>query len=135
MAVLAQRTRDHRRLLRWGVDMLEDANALRSAHPLAAVRLLAWDPSRCLATFEVFHIEWPTTVYGLLRFGDVAYLQCAAVMQWGCVLRLSPAAMLPSRGDPDSFELVFEVVASDGAGPSSFVVAKTLECEQRLDHR
>ena len=122
------------------MDMIEDANALLSAHPLAAVRLLAWDPSRRLATFEVFHIEWPTTVYGLLRFGHVAYLECATVMPWGCVLRLSPAATLPSRGDPDSFELVFELelelelVASDGAGPGSFVVAKTLECEPRLDH-
>lgn len=115
--------------------MIDDANAVLSEHPLAAVRLLAWDPSRRLATFEVFHIEWPKTVYGVLRFGDVAYLQCATEMQWGYALRLSPAAMLPSRGDTDSSELVFEFVANDGAEPSSFVVAKTLECEHALDRK
>ena len=115
--------------------MIDEANALLSEHPLAAVRLLAWDPSRRLATFEIFHIEWPKTVYGVLRFGDVAYLQCATEMQWGYVLRLSPAAMLPSRGDTDSSELVFEFVANDGAEPSSFVVAKTLECQHGLDRK
>lgn len=115
--------------------MIDDANALLSEHPLAAVRLRAWDPSRRVATFEVFNIDWPKIVFGVIRFGDVAYLQCATQMEWGYVLRLSPAAMLPSRGAPDSFELVFEFVANDGEEPSSFVVAKTLECEHALDHR
>jgi hypothetical protein len=113
--------------------VIDDANALLSEHPLAAIRLLAWDPSRRLATFEVFHIEWPRTVYGVLRFGDVAYLQCATEMQWGYAIRLSPATMLSSRGDADSSELVFEFFARDGAEPSSFVVAKTVDCERPLD--
>jgi len=113
--------------------MVDDANALLSKHPLSAVRLQAWDPSRRVATFEVFHLDWPKTAYGVLRFGDVAYLQSPTVLSWGYALRLSPTATLPSRGDPDSFELVFEFIAGDGAEPSGFVVAQTLECEHAVD--
>lgn len=63
--------------------MVDAANALLSKHPLSAVRLQTWEPSRHVATFEVFHLDWPKMVYGVLRFGDVAYLQCPTVLSWG----------------------------------------------------
>ncbi len=88
--------------------------------------------SRRVATFEVL----PRLAEDCLRrpsLGDVAYLQSPTVLSWGYALRLSPTATLPSRGDPDSFELVFEFIAGDGAEPSGFVVAQTLECEHAVD--
>jgi hypothetical protein len=111
--------------------MLEDtlvrANAILASHTLAAIRLVAWDVATEAATFEVFHLEWPSLRFGELRFHGVSYLQCPTQTTWGYRLRLSPDADLPSRGDRDPNELVFELYTPDAAEPSAYLIAATLD--------
>ncbi len=111
-------------------EVLAQANELLSAHALAAVRLCAWHPLERQAWFEIFHIEWPAQVFGQLRFSEVSYLQCPTSTSWGYRLRTLAAAsaLLPSRGDRDPADIVYEMFTPDGAEPSAFVVAESLHC-------
>src|SRR4051812_2258749 len=108
--------------------MLDDANELMARHPLTAVRLHAWSPADNEARFEVFHIEWPTQVCGELRFREVSYLQCPISTTWGYRLRVASGTHLPSRGDHDTADVIYELFARDGTQPNAFVVAVSLEC-------
>lgn len=110
-----------------GSENLEAANALLGASSLAGVRLLSWTASDDVARFEVFHVEWEGIVFGELVFHGVAYVQAPDRTSWGYGIRVSPHAGLPSRGDIDTAEVVFELYTADGAEPSAFVVAQTLE--------
>lgn len=107
-------------------ETLAAANELLRAHALAAVRLKAWDGSDCTACLEVFHIEWEGLVFGELRFRSVSYLQLPSHTQWGYRIRISPEAVLASRGDLDADDIVYELYAEDGAEPSAFIVAEGL---------
>ena len=97
-------------------------------HALAAVRLQTWHPVENVARFDVFHIERPAQIFGELQFSRVSYLQCPAATSWGYRLRVSPNASLPSRGEQDSVDIVFELFTPDGSEPSAFVVAESLQC-------
>lgn len=103
------------------------ANAILGSHTLAAVRIGAWDAVTQAATFEVFHLEWPAQRFGELRFRGVSYLQCPTRTSWGYQLRLSPTADLPSRGDRDPADRVFELYTADGAEPSAYIIAEALD--------
>ncbi len=105
------------------------ANEILGVHPLAAVRLGAWDADTATATFEVFHLDWPGQIFGVLRFHEVGYLQCPEQTSWGYQLRLSPDASLPSRCTADADERVFELYTADGMEPSAFVAAEGLDVD------
>lgn len=107
-------------------ETLVAANELLRAHPLAAVRLADWTISDCTACLEVYHLEWGGLVFGELRFLEVSYLQLPSHTQWGYRIRISPTAVLPSRGDMDGNDIVYELFAEDGAEPSAFIVAEGL---------
>ncbi len=62
-----------------------------------------------------------------LVFRGVRYVQAPYRTSWGYRIRLSPHAVLPSRGDVDATDVVYELYTSDGAEPSAFVVAESLE--------
>ncbi|HSQ68290.1 MAG TPA: hypothetical protein VLM85_34010 [Polyangiaceae bacterium] len=112
-------------------DSVQRANELLSVHPLAAVRLAAWDTRRSEATFEVFHCEWPDQVFGELRFLEVSYLQVPTATSWGYRLRIARNATRPSFSEPDPGDIVYELFAPDGQEPSAFVVARALACQTR----
>jgi hypothetical protein len=110
---------------------LARANALLAAHSLAAVRLHAWDPVAQEARFVVAHLEWPAQVFGELCFAEVSYLQCPAQTSWGYQLRIVTGVELPSRGDLDASDIIYELFTPDGKEPSAFIVAERLTCVPR----
>ncbi len=105
---------------------LKNANKILGVHLLAGVRLASWSTIGAVACFEVFHVEWHNLVFGTLVFTGVSYLQVAIPTPWGYQLRIISQANLPSFTDADSLDLIFELFASDGAEPSSFIVAEAL---------
>jgi hypothetical protein len=110
-----------------GWENLEAANALLSASSLAGLRLFSWTASDGVVRFQVFHVEWEGIVFGELVFLGVAYVQAPDRTSWGYGIRLAPHADLPGRRDIDTGEIVYELYAADGAEPSAFVVAQSLE--------
>ena len=109
---------------------LDEANALLGAHTLAGVRLSSWTASDGVARFEVFHVEWASVVFGELVFRGVRYAQAPDRTSWNYCIRLAPHAVLPSRGDVDATDVVYELYTPDGAEPSAFVVAESLEVQR-----
>lgn len=103
------------------------ANELLGSTSLAGVRLAAWTADGRVARLEVFHVEWDSMVFGELVFIGVQYLQTPSRTSWGYRIRLAPNATLPSRGDADTMDIVFELYAEDGGEPSAFIVAERLE--------
>ncbi|MEZ4223523.1 MAG: hypothetical protein R3B13_21425 [Polyangiaceae bacterium] len=111
---------------------LIDANEVLGAATLTGVRLAGWTAEGEVARLEVFHVEWEGKVFGELTFFGVQYLQMPSRTSWGYRMRLAPDAELPSRGDSDSTDIVFELYAEDGAEPSAFIVAERLEVSKSV---
>jgi hypothetical protein len=105
---------------------LDEANALLATSALAGVRLASWTGDDEVARFEVFHVEHIRQVFGHLVFRGVRYLQAPDRTAWGYRIRTAPDAHLPSRGDVDRSEIVYELYAPDGGEPSAFIVAEAL---------
>jgi hypothetical protein len=106
---------------------LADVETLLGAHALAAVRLIRADAAEVV--LEVFHCEWPKTVFGRLRFRDVVYLCLPTTTTWGLHARVAE----PSVIGLDAIDLdgarVFELYVADANEPSVFVAARALACE------
>ncbi len=109
-------------------DQLVSANQLLQAHALAAVRLTSWDAATAELRLEVFHLDWAQQVFGVLRFSEVRYMQLPVQTSWGYQLRVAAEASLPSRGDIDSSDRIYELFTPDGSEPCAFVVATAMEC-------
>lgn len=114
-------------------DSLASANQLLRAHSLAAARIASWDVEHHELRLEVFHIDWPGQVFGVLRFSEVAYLQLPAETSWGYQLRVVTEASLPSRINEDYGERIYELFTADGAEPSAFIVAHDVDCIETGD--
>lgn len=102
---------------------LDEANALLATSALAGVRLVSWTGDDELARFEVFHVEHIRQVFGQLVFRGVRYIQAPQRTAWGYRIRTAADAQLPSRGEVDTGEIVYELYAPDGAEPGAFIVA------------
>jgi len=109
---------------------LDDANALLSEHALAALRVVGWNGPERTLRLEVFHVEHETTVFGVMVFAGVRFVQLPDQTSWGYRIRLASSAEMPFRGEFESTDLGYELHAHDGSEPSCFVVARELTVER-----